>query len=63
MPDIDKVYELTRDPSVLQKKIFVFERDGQYNEAAGLARKLGRTDLAETYETMQNMISTIQTQD
>lgn len=60
--DIDEVYKLTGDKTVLQKKLFVFEREGQYDEAAGLARELGRTDLAEMYDTMQSMISAVQSQ-
>lgn len=61
MPDIDKVYELTGDKSVLQKKFFVFEKEGQYDKAAELARNLGNTDLAETYDHMQKMVSTVKT--
>lgn len=60
MSDIDRVYELTGDPSVLQYKFLVFERERQYDQAVNLARKLGKTDLAETYEIMQSMTANAQ---
>ena len=32
LPDIDEVYRLTGDATVLQKKILVFEKEGQYDK-------------------------------
>jgi len=62
MPDIDEVHKLTGDDSVLLKKLYVFERDGEYDKAAGFAREIGRTDLAEKYGTMQKMVADVSNQ-
>ena len=59
MPELEKAFELTGDKAILEKKLLVLERIGEYNAAAVLARELENDKLADVYETMQQMIDKV----
>ena len=58
--DIDKAYDLTGDETLLETKLFLYERDGKYSEAERLAGSLGLDDLQETYKAMKILVNNLE---
>jgi tetratricopeptide (TPR) repeat protein len=59
MPDLNAALALNGGTKVLERKALIFERDGKYDQAAVMARHLGKAELAETYEAMHGMVGLI----
>lgn len=58
--DIKKAIELTGDTSFREKELEIYEKQKEYKKAANLAIELGRPELAQIYNTMHEMVQTVQ---
>ena|GEM_PF-5294694 len=61
--DINKAIELTGDKATfMEKRLLLHEKQGEYEQASQLATQLGKTELAENYRLMHQMVQSVQAQ-
>jgi len=58
--DIEIVYKMTGDKSIFKTKFLAFEKEGQYRDAANLARRIGETELVNIYRTMERRVAAVE---